>query len=164
MAKKGKKKKKSGRKTIQDALIVYGVAAVFLILGIYGILSSGRAYREYQNSTDVRTVDSTVTQVNTKVDIVEDGGINEKKYTSYAELEYEVDGVIYSGKESFYDEEIMIGDIIPIEVYKTSEGDYKIPEVSNGFYMFLLKICYYASLAVGIVIALAQTVVLIKKD
>lgn len=162
MAKKGKKK--SGKKTIQDALIVYGVAAVFLILGIYGILSSGRAYREYQNSTDVRTVDSTVTQVNTKVDIVERGGRDEKEYTSYAELEYEVDGVTYSGKETFYDEELMIGDIIPIEVYKTSEGDYKIPEVTNGFYMFLLKICYYASLAVGIVIVLAQTVVLIKKD
>ena len=54
MAKKEKKNKKSGRKKFQDALIVYGVAAVFLILGIYGILSSNRSYREYRNSTDVR--------------------------------------------------------------------------------------------------------------
>lgn len=162
MAKKEKKNKKSGRKKFQDALIVYGVAAVFLILGIYGILSSNRSYREYRNSTDVRTVESTVTQVNTKIETVERSGRNEREFTSYAVLEYEVDGIIYSGKETFYDEEIIIGDIIPIEVYKTSEGDYKIPEVSNEFYMILLKICYYASLAVGIVIALAQTVVLIK--
>lgn len=162
MAKKGKNK--GGKQKLQDILIVYGVAAVFLVLGIYGILRSSRAYREYQNSTDVRTVEGTVTQVNTKIDIVERHGRDEREITSYVHLEYEVDGVIYSGKETFYDEELRIGDTISIEVYKTSKGDYKIPEVSNAFYMILLKICYYASLAVGFLIALAQTVVLIKKD
>ena len=49
MAKKGKNK--GGKQKLQNILIVYGVAAVFLILGIYGILlsdSSGGTDRHWK--------------------------------------------------------------------------------------------------------------------
>ena len=82
-----------------------------------------------------------------------------------SELEFEVDGVTYSGSETYYryDDEIRLGDIMEIEVYQTSKGDYKIPEITNGAYYVITKIFCYASLAVGILIAFAQTVVLVKK-
>lgn len=163
MAKKGKKK--AGKKKLQDLLIIYGVAAVFLILGIYGIISSNQSFKEYQNSPDVRMVEGVVTGINSKIDIVEVGGKDVKKTTWYADLEFEVDGVTYSGSETYYryDDEIRLGDIMEIEVYQTGKGDYKIPEITNGAYYVITKIFCYASLAVGILIVLAQTVVLVKK-
>ena len=78
---------------------------------------------------------------------------------------FEVDGMTYSGSETYYtyDDEIRLGDIMEIEVYQTSKGDYKIPEITNGISHALTKIFCYVSLAVGILSVLAQTVVLVKK-
>lgn len=70
MAKKGKRKKKVGKKKLQDLLIIYAVAAVFLILGIYGIIDSDQSFKEYQNSPDVCMVEGVVTGINSKIDIV----------------------------------------------------------------------------------------------
>lgn len=164
MAKKGKRKNKGGKKKLQDILIIYGIAAVFLILGIYGIISSNHDFKEYQNSPDVRTVEGVVTKINSKTDIVEVGGKDVKEITWYTDLEFEVDGVTYTDSKTYYKTqyEISLGDVMEIEVYQTSKGDYKIPEISNGASYVITKIFCYASLVVGFLIALAQTVVLVK--
>lgn len=163
MAGKARRKKSAKSRNIKDALIIYAIAVVFLALGIYGIVSGNASFREYQNSTDVRTVESTAVYVQSESETIEHDTYTEERVTWYATLEYEIDGVTYSDKEKF-ETEVNIGDTKTIEVYRTSKGDYKIPEVTNVIQLTLMKILYWGSIILGLLLAVIQTVLLFERE
>lgn len=107
----------------------------FIAVGIFNIVVSRTDAREYRNTTDIRTVDALVKQC--KEIERED---SDKKKTVYAyelEIAFEVDGKSYTAKgmisdgHAAFQNNMRKGDIIPIEVYRTSKGQYKMAPENN---------------------------------
>lgn len=118
------------RKIKTSSIIGVLVGIAFIAVGIYNIIASRIDAKEYQNTTDIRTVSALVIACDWKGDTDSDG----KEYTTAYDLKisFEVDGKPYTAKgmisasNSAFREDLRKGDIIDIQVYRTSKGKYKI--------------------------------------
>lgn len=117
--------------------------------GAYGIVSSRMDKAEYQGSSDVRKVEAVVTELVRKEYEDDDGDLNVDYKVTYA---YEVDGTAYTGKDTYY-RPIDVGDVLTIEVYRTSDGRYR--ESPDGNPVMFLVWCGCA--AVGAILTLSLT-------
>ena len=150
---KKKNAEKRRKENLKDFLIALVVALFFIILGIIGIINSNKNYKEYSNSTDIREVEGKVTSVERKEkEYGEDVYTTKEDYWD-AKMEVEIEDTVYE-VEKVYGTEVKVGDTKTIEVYKKSDGTYDIPESTNETNLFLTKILYYISIAVGTVILL----------
>ncbi|MBQ9827671.1 MAG: hypothetical protein IJM62_03205 [Lachnospiraceae bacterium] len=155
---KAERKKEKRKKLIRDAILTAAFGVLFLILGIIGLRSNRAKYYDYKESTDIRTVDATVVsrEVHTRKD---DYGY--EVYYWKADVSYTVDGREYTGTKEF-STEVSPGDVKKIEVYRTSEGEYRIPEVVSDTTYKMWKILYIAVTAVGAILLLISIVVVVS--
>lgn len=126
----------SGERTATNIIagvLVWVAALGLLAYGVYGIVSGRMDNAEYNSSSDVRKVKAIVTELVRKEYKDDDGDINVDYRVTYA---YEVDGTVYTGKDTYY-RHIDVGDILTIEVYRTSDGEYKEKPDGNPV-MFLV--------------------------
>lgn len=143
-------------KEFTNFIVAFLISLVFLFLGIFGIVKSSNAAKEYNSSADIKEVPAVVTYVEYKNERNEE----EKIISEYwmATFTYTVDGKEYKGKQKF-NQMVSKGDTFNIEVYKNSKGDYKIYK-KTGVLGYVL---YYVSLIVGAVLFVASVVSLIPK-
>lgn len=138
-------------KKFTDFIVTFIISLVFLFLGIFGTASSRNAANEYNNSTDIRNVPAEITYVEYKSKKDEDDATISRYWQ--ATFTYTVDGEEYKGKKKF-NSMVSEGEIIEIEVYKNSNGVYKIYEDPS----VLDYVLYYAALIVGSVLFIASIV------
>ena len=157
-----RKEKKDMKMTV--FIMVAGISLI--VAGIFGIVTSRTDSREYKSSTDIQKISAVIVDFST-YDSKDDSG--NVKYTTYKfKVSYEIDGKTYKGNyeeriwSSNYErkytyDKLRKGDTIPVEVYKTSKGDYKLSPEGNPV-DFLL---YCAAIPVGlffVVIMICDTV------
>ncbi len=116
-------------------------AAVFILLGLYGLFTTLTGGRAYRKSSDVRVVDAVVTRVEHSYRKDDDGDITDEKWK--ATLSFTVDGKTYTGKKTF-GTKTYSGETVSVEVYRTAKGDYKLS--STNTFGFILSV---ASLVFG---------------
>ena len=127
-----------------NSIIGVLVGIAFIAVGIYNIIASRIDAKEYQNTTDIRTVSALVIACDWKGDTDSDG----EEYTTAYDLKisFEVDGKPYTARgmisagNSAFREDLRKGDTIDIEVYRTSTGQYKISPDNNPI-DFLIACC-----------------------
>ena len=165
MSKRAERKRKQAEQrasSIRDALLVLVFGLVLLGLGIFGMHSNGRELREYQGSSDIRTVEAKVVSVAVHDDPTQDeetGGL--PRYVWDATLEFRVDdGPTYTDIKQ-YDHEVFVGDTVKVKVFQRSDGTYALPLITNSTGGFLSNIPMIIAMVVGGFIALAAAVVLI---
>ena len=134
--------------------LIYYIAAlilglVLLIGGFYEAVTSRIAAHECKNSSDIRDVTAVVSDYEIRSDDDDDSYESRTKYD--AKLYFKVDGKIYEGKKTFYNE-ISKGDLVTVTVYKTKKGDYKIEPEGNPV-KFLL---YCIAIVIGLVLTAAM--------
>ena len=86
---------------------LYNVLALLLMLalfgcGVWGVVESRIAKRDYKNSPDVRQVSAVVSSYRTIESKDDDGDVIRTEYE--AKLIFEVDGQSYTGRETYYRE------------------------------------------------------------
>ena len=159
--KPNKKRKKIGKYDIIILLIGIGV----MVAGIAGILISISTVEDYSDSTDIRTVDAVIETIERSRVKHEDKEDRFNKHTNYIEtthkmkISYVVDGKTYRGRydvttysdsqerDQFY-HQIKAGDTIPVEVYKSQNGEYKIADLESP-----VDFLYYCiALPIGLII------------
>ncbi len=113
--------------------------------GIYGVVSSRTASREYKNSDDIRKVTAVVKYAK------DTGSDDDDYYTYWAKLSFVVDGTSYKGSQTFY-RELHVGDEVTVEVYRTSNGQYKLTPEGNPIHFLF----YCIAIPVGGFIAVAM--------
>ncbi|MBR5349007.1 MAG: DUF3592 domain-containing protein [Lachnospiraceae bacterium] len=154
------RKKEARKKLIQGAVITMVFATAMLVLGIIGFVSNRNRYEDYSSSSDVRMVDAQVTDVETKSRKDEYG----KTYYFYkAKVTYTIDGTEYKGVNEF-DDAVKKGDAVRVKVYKSKDGTYKIPEVTNETANKLYNILYLCVAGFGAVLLVIGIIVLIPKQ
>lgn len=126
--------KNKSRKTGQFiGEVLIGLLFLFAVVGLF-LWSVNRIVSsiEYKKSADVRTVTARVIDYDIKN--------SDDEYDDYDEyvtkLSYEVDGIKYTGKRTYY-REVSIGDEKNVEVYLTPRGKYKMKGDDDPF-TFLL--------------------------
>lgn len=165
MSKRAERKRKKAEqrsKTIRDAALVLVFGLVLLGLGIFGIRSNGRELREYQGSSDIRTVEAMIVSVSVHDDPTQDeetGGL--PRYVWDATLEFRVDDSPAYTDFMQFDHEVAVGDMVKVKVFQRSDGTYALPLITNSTGSFLSNIPMIIAMVVGGFIALAATVVLI---
>ena len=157
-----RKEKKDMKMTV--FIMVAGISLI--VAGIFGIVTSRTDSREYKSSTDIQKISAVIVDFSTSDSKDDSGNV---KYTTYKfKVSYEIDGKTYKGNyeeriwSSNYErkytyDKLRKGDTIPVEVYKTSKGDYKLSPEGNPV-DFLL---YCAAIPVGlffVVIMICDTV------
>ena len=165
-----KKRKKIGKYDIIILLIGIGL----MVAGIAGIVTSLAAADDYDNSTDIRTVDAVIETIERSEEVVGEKSKGNNKLmvdniNTFLEtlhkmkVSYVVDGETYGGRydvttysdsqerDQFY-HQLKVGDTISVEVYRSRNGEYKI-EDEEGPVNFLL---YCAAIPVGLVITAAM--------
>lgn len=137
-----------------------------LVAGVAGAVTSLAAADDYSKSSDIRTVNAvieTIERRREKHEDKEDWNNERKNYTETIHkmtLSFVVDGTTYQGKYDYhtlsYDRErdqfynqLKRGDTIPVDVYKSRDGTYKVSPDNNPV-DFLL---YCAAIPVGLIIA-----------
>ena len=142
-------------KTARKKIDKYAILGLFIGLGmiaagIAGIVTSLAAADDYDNSTDIRTVDAVIETIERSEEV-----IGEKSKV--------VDGKTYQGRydvttysdsrerDQFY-RQLKAGDIISVEVYRSRNGEYKMSSDTSPV-DFLL---YCAAIPVGLVITAAM--------
>lgn len=160
MSKKEEKKQQNRQKAVKNVIVPYIFGIAMLVLGIIGILGNNSALRDYQNSDDIRTVDAEVTYA----EIKEAGKLSyeSKQYLWDAKLRFTVDGKEYADKDRFYSE-VKKGDTVRIEVYRTPDGDYRVPTVRKESTNKIRNILMYAALGLGIVVIAGSTFFLVDE-
>ncbi len=108
---------------------LYNVLALLLMLalfgcGVWGVVESRIAKRDYKNSPDVRRVSAVVSSYRTIESKDDDGDVISTKYE--AKLTFEVDGQSYTGRETYY-REVSNGELVTVEVYQTPRGATRSP-------------------------------------
>lgn len=108
---------------------LYNVLALLLMLalfgcGVWGVVESRIAKRDYKNSPDVRRVSAVVSSYRTIESKDDDGDMISTKYE--AKLTFEVDGQSYTGRETYY-REVSNGELVTVEVYQTPRGATRSP-------------------------------------
>ena len=137
---------------------IYEVAGLLLAValfaaGIYGVVSSRIASREYKNSGDIRKVTAIVVYA-------KDTSNDDADYYKYwAKLSFVVDGKTYKGSKTFY-RELYAGDEVTVEVYRTSNGRYKLTPEENPIYFLF----YCITIPTGGFIAVAMFSAVFTKD
>lgn len=134
---------------------LYNVLALLLMLalfgcGVWGVVESRIAKRDYKNSPDVRQISAVVSSYRTIESKDDDGDVISTKYE--AKLTFEVDGQSYTGRETYY-REVSNGEIVTVEVYQTPKGSYKVAPEGNPV-DFLL---YCIAIVVGGFLTFAMT-------
>ena len=165
-----KKRKKIGKYDIIILLIGIGL----MVAGIAGIVTSLAAADDYDNSTDIRTVDAVIETIERSEEVIGEKSKGNNKLmvdniNTFLEtlhkmkVSYVVDGKTYQGRynvttysdsqerDRFY-HQLKAGDTIPVEVYRSRNGEYKIVD-EEGPVNFLL---YCAAIPVGLVITAAM--------
>ena len=143
--------------------ILLGVG--LLVAGVLGIVTSLTTADDYNNSDDIRTVDAVIEKIERGEEKYEDKEDRSNKYKNYVEtihkmkLSFVVDGKTHQGKyyyrtfsydrerDQFYNQ-LKRGDTIPVDVYKSRDGTYKVSPDNNPV-DFLL---YCAAIPVGLII------------
>ncbi len=129
------------------------LAAALFAAGVYGVVSSRIASREYKNSDDIRRVTAVV-------QYTKDTSNDDADYYKYwAKLSFDVDGRTYKGSQTFY-RELRVGDEVTVEVYRTSDGRYKLTPEGNPIYFLF----YCIAIPVGGFIAAAMASAVFSKD
>ena len=137
---------------------IYEVAGLLLAValftaGIYGVISSRIASREYKNSDDIRKVTAVVVYA-------KDTSNDDADYYKYwAKLSFAVDGKTYKGSKTFY-RELYAGDEVTVEVYRTSSGRYKLTPEGNPIYFLF----YCIAIPIGGFISVAMFSTAFTKD
>ena len=169
MSKRSEKKKRAEerrkeerKKTLIGAAITMTFAGIMLALGLIGFFMNRAKFNDYTNSTDVRKVEGTVTGVEVKS---RDDEYGRKYYYYMTKVFYTVDNVDYEDKTEF-DTQYKIGDTVEVTVYKTSVGEYRIPEVTNETAYKMYNMLYIGVAIFGFVLILIGIFVLLpdKKD
>lgn len=165
-----KKRKKIGKYDIIILLIGIGL----MVAGIAGIVTSLDAADDYDNSTDIRTVDAVIETIERSEEVIGEKSKGNNKLmvdniNTFLEtfhkmkVSYVVDGETYGGRydvttysdsqerDQFY-HQLKVGDTISVEVYRSRNGEYKIAD-EEGPVNFLL---YCAAIPVGLVITAAM--------
>lgn len=165
-----KKRKKIGKYDIIILLIGIGL----MVAGIAGIVTSLAAADDYDNSTDIRTVDAVIETIERSEEVIGEKSKGNNKLmvdniNTFLEtlhkmkVSYVVDGETYGGRydvttysdsqerDQFY-HQLKVGDTISVEVYRSRNGEYKIVD-EEGPVNFLL---YCAAIPVGLVITVAM--------
>lgn len=165
-----KKRKKIGKYDVIILLIGIGL----MVAGIAGIVTSLAAADDYNNSTDIRTVDAVIEKIERSEKVIGEKSKGNNKLMvdnidTFLEtlhkmkVSYVVDGEAYQGRynvttysdsqerDQFY-HQLKAGDTIPVEVYRSRNGEYKIAD-EEGPVNFLL---YCAAIPVGLVITAAM--------
>lgn len=165
-----KKRKKIGKYDIIILLIGIGL----MVAGIAGIVTSLAAADDYDNSTDIRTVDAVIETIERSEEVIGEKSKGNNKLmvdniNTFLEtlhkmkVSYVVDGKTYQGRynvttysdsqerDQFY-HQLKVGDTISVEVYRSRNGEYKIVD-EEGPVNFLL---YCAAIPVGLVITAAM--------
>ena len=141
-----KKRKKIDKYAILGLLIGLGMIAA----GIAGIVTSLAAADDYDNSTDIRTVDAVIETIERSEEVIGEKSKGNNKLmvdniNTFLEtlhkmkVSYVVDGKTYRGRynvttysdsrerDQFY-HQLKAGDTIPVEVYRSRTGEYKIAD------------------------------------
>ena len=165
-----KKRKKIGK---YDVIILL-IGIRLMAAGIAGIVTSLAAADDYDNSTDIRTVDAVIETIERSEEVVGEKSKGNNKLmvdniNTFLEtlhkmkVSYVVDGETYGGRydvttysdsqerDQFY-HQLKVGDTISVEVYRSRNGEYKIVD-EEGPVNFLL---YCAAIPVGLVITAAM--------
>ena len=165
-----KKRKKIGKYDVIILLIGIGL----MVAGIAGIMTSLAAADDYDNSTDIRTVDGVIEKMERSEEVIGEKSKGNNKLmvdniNTFLEtlhkmkVSFVVDGETYQGRydvttysdsqerDQFY-HQLKVGDTIPVEVYRSRNGEYKIVD-EEGPVNFLL---YCAAIPVGLVITAAM--------
>ena len=139
-----KKRKKIGKYDIIILLIGIGL----MVAGIAGIVTSLAAADDYDNSTDIRTVDAVIETIERSEEVIGEKSKGNNKLmvdniNTFLEtlhkmkVSYVVDGETYGGRydvttysdsqerDQFY-HQLKVGDTISVEVYRSRNGEYKI--------------------------------------
>ena len=139
-----KKRKKIGKYDIIILLIGIGL----MVAGIAGIVTSLDAADDYDNSTDIRTVDAVIETIERSEEVIGEKSKGNNKLmvdniNTFLEtlhkmkVSYVVDGETYGGRydvttysdsqerDQFY-HQLKVGDTISVEVYRSRNGEYKI--------------------------------------
>lgn len=161
-----KKRKKIGKYDVIILLMGIGL----MVAGIAGIVTSLAAADDYDNSTDIRTVDAVIETIERSEEVIGEKSKGNNKLmvdniNTFLEtlhkmkVSFVVDGETYQGRynvttysdsperDQFY-HQLKAGDTIPVEVYRSRNGEYKIVD-EEGPVNFLL---YCAAIPVGLVI------------
>ncbi len=164
------KRKKIGKYDVIILLIGIGL----MVAGIAGIVTSLAADDDYDNSTDIRTVDAVIETIERSEKVIGEKSKGNNKLmvdniNTFLEtlhkmkVSFVADGETYRGRydvttysdskerDQFY-HQLKAGDTIPVEVYKSRNGEYKIVD-EEGPVNFLL---YCAAIPVGLVITAAM--------
>ena len=165
-----KKRKKIGKYDVIILLIGIGLMAA----GIAGIVTSLTAADDYDNSTDIRTVDAVIETIERSEEVVGEKSKGNNKLmvdniNTFLEtlhkmkVSFVVDGETYGGRydvttysdskerDQFY-HQLKAGDTIPVEVYRSRNGEYKIVD-EEGPVNFLL---YCAAIPAGLIVTAAM--------
>ncbi len=137
------KKQKSKRK---NKIIFIILEIVLVLVGLYGIFVSLTGGMEYVNSPDKRIVNAEVISVKHTYERDDAGDITREKWA--ATLRYTVDGKEYTTKGT-YSTETYSGEIVRIEVYKTSKGEYKASSPSTFGFVISASVLLYG--AIGLI-------------
>lgn len=144
-----KKRKKIGKYDILALLFGLGM----LVAGIAGIVTSLVAADDYNNSTDIRTVDAVIEKIERSEEVIGEKSKGNNKLMvdnidTFLEtlhkmkVSYVVDGEVYQGRynvttysdsqerDQFY-HQLKVGDTIPVEVYRSQNGEYKIADLES---------------------------------
>ena len=136
---------------------IVGVQLLFII-GLVGcifcIFNEINKQKEFENSTDIRSVSAVITQA--KEDKESSRII--KYDVNYS---YEVEGETYKGRGPVY-HRVKIGDEDTITVYRTSKGKYKIEPIDSPIEILIATIG--AVLCIFILVAMTVGRILEKRD
>ena len=146
-SKKAERKREERRKAIQGAFITTFFALFVLLLGSVGFMSTRANYWGFKKSDDVRTVDAEViySSVHSR-----ENEYGTKEYYRRLKVKYEIDGKVYTGNTETKSQ-LNKGDLCNIKVYKTTEGDYKIPEYTSDTAYKLWSALYIGTVALGVI-------------
>ena len=173
-----KKRKKIGKYDVIILLIGIGL----MVAGIVGIVTSLAAADDYDNSTDIRTVDAVIETIERSEEVIGEKSKGNNKLmvdniNTFLEtlhkmkVSYVVDGETYQGRynvttysdsqerDQFY-HQLKVGDTISVEVYRSRNGEYKIAD-SESPVDFLL---YCAAIPVGLVITAAMIYGMVRPE
>jgi len=166
MSKRAEKKKRAEerRKEKRKQLLVGGIitivfALTMMILGILGYVNNRSEYTEYKDSEDVRTVEGKITRVD--VHSREDEYGKEYYYYKVA-VSFRVDNTDYED-ETELKKRPNIGDTVTVEVYKTKEGEYRIPETSDDASYRIDSFVYLGVAIFGFVLLVIAIIVLLPE-
>ena len=169
------KPKKMAEKPARKKIGKYNILALLLglglvVAGVVGVITSLAAADDYNHSTDIRTVDAVIERIERSEEVIgdKDGKQNKLKVDNITvfletlhkmKVSFVVDGTTYRGRydchtysddherDQFY-HQLQVGDTVPIEVYRSRSGEYKIVG-EEGSVNFLL---YCVASPIGLII------------